>query len=41
MTSKSDYEKDQRTLWDALILIGSIALATLTILVVHLLSGGK
>ena len=41
MTGRQDYEQDKRALWDAIVVVGSITLATLTMLISHLLWGGK
>jgi hypothetical protein len=41
MTRVQDYVADQEKVWSAIILIGSITLATLTILVAHFIWGGR
>uniref|UniRef100_A0A6M3LMR6 Uncharacterized protein n=1 Tax=viral metagenome TaxID=1070528 RepID=A0A6M3LMR6_9ZZZZ len=39
MTTMREYKEDMEKVWSAVILIGSIVLATLTILVAHLIWG--
>ena len=41
MTRVEEYYKDMERVWSAIILIGSLALATPTIIVAHLIYGGR